>query len=350
MERGRRFDKNYIRKILVMRMDRLGDFVITTPLLKALKKDFPFSEITLLARRDICELAETQPWIDDCIACERPAFLFSFLKLARKVKGCRFDLVIDCLKDYTLMTAVIAYASCAPYRLGFDVAKRGIFFNLKVSPTDGERTMAEETLALARRLGIISNDSKPEIIIDRADKPAIDDFMNANGIMGKSFFVGIHPAGFYPSQRWSSANFAELIDRLSKSCGINVVLMGDKNDMGLLNVIKDMAIIKPYIFCAKSLNLLAALIDKLDLFIGNNSGPLHMAAALGKMTVSTIGPTDSRLWTPKGEGHIILKKDVSCSPCNRPICKDHRCMELITVDEMFKAASQQLEKIKRKDE
>jgi ADP-heptose:LPS heptosyltransferase len=87
-----------------------------------------------------------------------------------------------------------------------------------------------------------------------------------------------------------------------------------------------------------------------ELFIGNNSGPLHLAAALGKSTVSAMGPTDSRLWAPAGEGHIVLKKEVSCSPCNRPVCEDHRCMKLITVDEMFEAASLEIERIKKVNE
>lgn len=342
-----RFEKKYVRKILVIRMGRLGDFVVTTPLLKALRKEFPSSKITLLGRKDICELAKKQPWIDDVITYDKTVSLSVFLKLVRKAQKGAFDLAIDCLKDYPLRTAILAYLTHAPHRLGFDIAKRGVFFNLKAGPGQDKGTVGEEMLDLAAELGIIPLDKMPEIVVSSADKSAVIGLMKVHGIREESFVVGIHPGGHYPSQRWDSANFVSLIDRLAKKFSIDMVLLGNNEEAELLRSIRDKTAAKTHIFCTESLSLLAALIGQVKLFIGNNSGPLHLAAALGKKTVSTLGPTDSRLWAPAGRGHIVLKKEVSCSPCNRPICEDHRCMELITVDDMFEAASLEIERIKK---
>ena len=345
-KRGKLFNREDIRKILVIRMDRLGDFVVTTPLLKALKKEFPSSKITLLAGSDISALAAGQPWIDGIIAHDRPRDLSSFPALMRRIRREHFDLVIDCLMDYPVRTAILAYASGALYRLGFDIANRGVFFNLRVLPSTRKVSMAEETLNLLSGLGITPQISETQLVVAEEDKTAINSFLKVQGITGGVFIVGIHPGGFYPSQRWPAERFADLINRISGDFDAAVILLGGRNEEGLLRTIKEMAQGRVSIFYAQSLNLLAALIDRVGIFIGNNSGPLHMAAALKKKTVSTMGPTESILWAPSGAGHIVIRKDLDCSPCNRPVCADHRCMKLITVDDMFEAVTSQIEMIR----
>jgi ADP-heptose:LPS heptosyltransferase len=340
----KRFDKKDIKKILVIRMDRLGDFIVTTPLLKTLRKEFPSARITLLARKDICELAIGQPSIDDVISYDDGVSISTFLSLAGRVRDRHFDLAIDPLRDYTLRTAMLAYVSRAPYRLGFDIAGRGVFFNLKVSPAGLKGTMAEDTISLAGEFGIAAEEVIPEIVVSDKDKTIVENFMRGQNITG-GFLIGIHPGGYYPSQRWSPDNFAKLIDRLSENAGIKIILLGSGKEAALLKAIEDKVAAGICVFRTDSLNSLAAIIDRLKLFVGNNSGPLHMAAALGKRTVSTMGPTDSRLWQPSGKGHIVLGKELACAPCNRPFCREHECMESITVDAMFGAVSLQIKRI-----
>ncbi|OGW83267.1 MAG: hypothetical protein A2987_05840 [Omnitrophica bacterium RIFCSPLOWO2_01_FULL_45_10] len=342
------FDKEKVSKILVIRLDRIGDFMITTPLLKALKARFPLSEITLLARPNIRDLAGSQPWVDKTISFKGKLSILALFKLGEKIKKENFDLSIDCLFDYTLKTAFLCYLSRARYILGFDIDGRGVFLNLKVKPSGLKMGIVDETLNLLNAVGIESAQAKPELFVDKKELESVNNFLSREEVARNDILVAVHPGGHYPSQRWPWTRFCEVIDNISVQDDVKVVLVGSFLETGLLESIKKFSKRGVRIFRSASLPSLAALIERSDLLVCNNSGPLHMAAALKKPTVSTMGPTDSILWRPAGSGHVVLKAEVECSPCNRPICREHKCMAAIEAAEVSKVVSLEIDRIRKK--
>ena len=139
--------------------------------------------------------------------------------------------------------------------------------------------------------------------------------------------------------------FAAISDYLIASYGIKVILFGGRDERSLLSRFKDCAVRKPII--PKELNLreFISVVSHCNLFLCNNSGPLHIATALNIPTVSTMGPTIPFHWWPRSDNHIVLRKDMDCSPCKKGICETHECMELITTDDFLTAVETQLKRL-----
>ncbi len=131
-------------------------------------------------------------------------------------------------------------------------------------------------------------------------------------------------------------------DYLITSYGIKVILFGDRDERSLLSRFNDCAVSKPIILKDLNLREFISVVNHCNLFLCNNSGPLHIATALNIPTVSTMGPTIPFHWWPRGDNHIVLRKDLDCSPCKKGICETHECMELISTDEFLAAVTSQL--------
>ena len=138
-----------------------------------------------------------------------------------------------------------------------------------------------------------------------------------------------------------------LIERIREVFDINgIIVIGNADERDIIQKIKEICKEKVLYIVGMPLRKVISIISQCDIFIGNNSGPLHIASALKLPTVSMAGPTLFPLWLPYGEGHIVLKKELDCSPCNKGVCKDHRCMKMIQVEEVFEAVKRQIERVK----
>jgi len=174
----------------------------------------------------------------------------------------------------------------------------------------------------------------PELKLTPGQADFARSYYTGCGIQDRDILIGIAPGGFYPSQRWPAEKFARLADQAIRRFGAKVLLAAGPHEQGLLRDIVAHMQEKPFVAAGLPLDQLAALISRMNVLVCNNSGPLHIAAGLGVPTVSTMGPTDPLLWQPQGEGQIVIRKQVPCSPCSRGSCRTHRCMEEITVEEM----------------
>ncbi len=343
------FDIEDIKRILLIRLDRIGDLVCSLPAIKVLKDNFPKAKISILVKEETFDLIKDHPFINEAIIWQG----------IRRFKRRDWDLAIDLLMVYSLKTAFLCWLSRAKYRLGFDIAGRGIFFNLRVKPKEEKKHMVEHTLDLIRSLPLVANIcdpldiSKPLFYLKEDRKEEIKAWLKEKGIYEKDLLFVIHPGGYSPTQRWPEKKFARLIQTLMRNLKVKIVVIGTRKEREIVeNVINQGADAKPgisNILMAISwpLNRIVALIERADLFVGNNSGPLHIAWVQGKPTVSTMGPTDPELWWPVGKDHIVIRKNLPCSPCNRARCKRHGCMRLITVEDMVEAVETQLKKISK---
>ncbi len=330
--------KNRIKKILILRLDRIGDIVLSTPAIEAVRKGFPEASIAVMVKEGYKDLLINDPAINEVIGC-KPLW---DLKFIRELRDRKFDLAVDLVMDRDYKSAFLAYLSRAPYRAGYDIAGRGIFFNIKAGQGKEKKHLVENNLDVIRKLGIVPGGGRPKLHVAPQDSGFIRDFLSLQGIDQGEILVGIHPGGYYPSQRWPAERVASLSDEIIKRYPAKVVLIGGPKERDFIERAAGSMKVKAIVVKDISLAHLTALIRRCQLLVCNNSGPLHIACALGVPTVSTMGPTLPWRWWPVGEGHIVLRKDLPCSPCGKGSCGTHECMELITVDEMLEAVDRQM--------
>lgn len=330
-----------IRSILVIRIDRLGDTVVSLPAIEALRVVFPASRVTVLARPAMRALLETVPGVT---VIEYRGFWGAL----RAVRKAGFSMAVDLLMDYTLRTALLCALSGAKVRAGFDIGARGGLFNIPFVPPREKKPMRVFLLdlcrAIAARAGYAGSipDREPRLMLGDAARAA------ARAQLGECgrCVVGIHPGGYYPSQLWMAEGFAELGRRFAGR-GCRVVLFGASGEKRLLRRIAGRIGPAATVFCGVPVDRLAGLLSLMDVLVCNNSGPLHLASALGVPTVSTMGPTDPALWFPAGDTAVVVRKGLRCSPCAKAVCAGHECMRLIGVEEMEQAVGRALAKDKK---
>ena len=334
-----------IHTAAALRIDRIGDVVVSLPALKAFKDVFPQCRLTLILKERNLPFLKALPWIDELVAYK------GFWETVRFLRQRRFDLVVDLLMDYSLKTAWLAYLSKSALTVGFDLEARGRLFKAALKPDKDKKLMSQYLLDLVRFLAGLSGldkknikDSPPELRISDKNKAFAEGFLREGGINAGDFIIAMHPGGYFPSQRWKAEGFARLADILSSKYQAKIIVMASADEKELVNRLAGLMKIKPCVISGFSLDKAAAIIAQSDIFVGNNSGLLHIAAALGKPTVSTMGPTAPWLWMPQGDNQIVIRHNLECGPCGKGVCREHKCMELITVEEMVMAVEDLIDK------
>ncbi len=339
-----------IKNILVIRLDRIGDMVMTTPIFRALKEKWPDAQITVLANPVNKNIVINNPFIDCILVYDREnkhKSLNNRLSFFKDIRKSEFDLVIDPYLDYELNTSFITRIVGSKYRLGFEFAGREIFYNIRC-PSNGfpafteEKHMIEHNLDLIASLGGKAKKEEPEIFLSSNEKEKAIKLLGKNGINSESKIIGIHPGGHYESQRWPIERFAAVSDHLITNYHSNILLFGSQDERHLISEFRDSADKNPIILDNLNLREFISVLSHCNLLLCNNSGPLHISTALNIPTVSTMGPTVPFHWWPRGDNHIVLRKDLDCSPCKKGICETHECMELISTDEFLAAVTSQL--------
>ena len=338
-------------KILVIRLDRLGDMVLTLPLLAAVKRRWPSAQVTLLCRESIAPIVEHHPAIDRVTTVPNSASWFprsadrsNFPQsVMAQLEAERFDLVIDPFCGADIESALIAWKTHGTSRVGFAIAGRGNFFTHAVVPTREASFLSQQEMLLSA-VGIHSPIDRPHLIITKTEQQAARQRLRDEGLNPDELIVGIHPGGYYATQRWPLGRFLQLANQLEQEDHRQVAFFGTRAEERLIAQIGTRVGARVAIFFGLELRELLGLMSQCQLFVCNNSGPLHMAAAIGVPTVSTMGPTDPHRWWPVGDGHVVLRKTLWCSPCMEGVCPlgTHECLMAISVEEMLESVRQQL--------
>lgn len=304
------------RRILLVRVDRIGDLVLTTPFLRNVRECFPAAEIVLLAKDFARELLLGGTCVDRIVTFDRKRQD----EILHGLSSEGYDLAMDLHYDYALATARLARQAHARCSVGFDIAGRGALFDVPV-PARERKHFIDETLDILRALGLPSHRYPPKIHLAPSAHDGARQALSHQGT-GVRYAV-FHPGGFYPEQRWPALRFARLAD-LTAELGLTPVFVGGKEDDVLVRGIVGSMTTKAASLCGQSIGLSAAAIAHATLFIGNNSGPLHIAGALNIPSVSTMGPTDAvRFWPVSPQASVLRAARV----------------EDISVEEMFGAVA-----------
>jgi len=348
--RKKKFSKESTRSVFVISLKRIGDAVLSIPAFRAIKESIPQSLVTVYADPYIQDILERIPDIDAIIPYKKKS---SFLKKARQVRKLTynsFDLAVDLTCDYTLEGALWTLLSGARYRVGYDTRKRGFLFNQPLKHESEGAHIIDEILAIVQSIGLETRDKSLSLTASRDAEETIKKLLRDKGAKSGEMLIGIHPGGYYITQRWLPERFAEVADRLIQKHKARIILMGGPKEEKLIEEIKASMTRPPITAIDQSLGNLLALIQACRLLICNNSGPLHMATAVGTATVSTMGPTIPERWRPQGDEHQVIRKELPCMPCNEGYCrlKTLDCMKSITVEDMLEAAERQISKIKKR--
>jgi len=216
---------------------------------------------------------------------------------------------------------------------------------MKIEDTiDTKRHEAQTKLALIRILGCDIKDEKLEVWFDESDTRKVNEFLKDNGVLDSDLLIGINPGGYRPSRRWDWEKFAQACEILVKKYKAKIIITGSKLEINLAKRIENKMAAKPIDSTGElSLTQLSALISRCNLYISNDSGPMHIANALKTPLVAIIGAGMRKIYPYQKDNCVIVKKEVECSPCYKFRCKDMRCLNIITVDEVIRAGEFLLE-------
>lgn len=334
-------------KIIVRMPNWVGDLVMATPLLTDLRRHFPDAHITAMCRRGLSELLKGDRDIDEVFAFTSPS---GWLKkderrdLIRSLRRGQYELGI--LLTNSFSSAWWFWRGRVHRRIGFRNEGRGFLLTDKVSfPKEREKQHLVVTYKeLLRPLNIPPSDTKPRLHLMEGERSAARDILRQQGVPDGATVVGINPGAAYGSSKcWLPERFCEVAKALIEGPSVYVVFFGDANGSALVKEIcqklPDRVI---NLAGGTTLRELVALIQLCDLFLTNDSGPMHIASALGTPLIALFGSTSSTKTGPYNGG-MVIEKGVECSPCYLRECPiDHKCMKEITTQEVVDQMRQML--------
>jgi len=329
-----------INKILVILFWGVGSNINSLPTITALKKHFPGSEITVLAPEKNKDLFYNNKNIDKAMFVDLN--LSTLIKTISEIKD-RFDLVID-MEHWLNISAILSYFA-ADRRIGFLNTARSLLYTDRIK-FDKKKHAVLNNLKLLNALGIKEKmDILEKIDYSLKDKDKVRFFFKKNNISSNDLLVGICPSSgaTVKARRWPKKRFAELADNLIENYNVKIIFVGSKEEKGLVKEIQAMMIRDSIDGSGTSLSQLIALIERCNIFISNDTGPMHIAAAQQVKTIGLFGPETPVIFAPYGKDNISIYKGVECSPCIKIYkgsyirCKDNKCMKAISVEDVLKA-------------
>ncbi len=323
------------KKILIIKLSSLGDVIHTLPAATSIKNGFKEAKVFWLINSKYKELIENSKTIDEII--EVDGKIESFFRAISKIRREKFDLLIDF--QGLFKTGIISFLSGARRKIGFDKTKELAHIFLDEKPISQKENIhaIKRYLKICEYLGVKPIYQFP-IEIGEKERKKIDELLSDIGP-----FLIINPFARWESKVWEIERYIELSEMIKEKLKITPIFTGAKDEEPLFFEMKKY-LKDPFFLFGLSLKELCCLFLKSICVICPDTGSMHLAAALKVPTISLFGPTSPKKTGPFGEGHIILKKDIDCSPCFKKVCNDKRCLKMITVDEVFLVTKEVVEK------
>ncbi|GMR05360.1 MAG: lipopolysaccharide heptosyltransferase II [Thermodesulfobacteriota bacterium] len=323
-----------IKKILVRAPNWIGDAVMCTPALECLKSLHPASRITVLTKSRAVPVFENNPHASAIIEYDHQGAhsgLGGRLKLRGELKGEGFDLAV--LFQNAFDAAFISFISGIPERVGYATDMRSGLLT-KAIPVSAEIKKTHQThyyTNIVTALGGVCATFVPKLYISKDEEDWADGFIRKNGLEG-SVMVGAAPGASYgPAKRWPAERFAEALAQLSRSHGLVPLVFGGPEDTGTCREVARRMRGKYLDLSGRvTLRQFMALASRVSVFISNDSGPMHITAALGVPTVAIFGSTDPVLTGPLGADSRVVSNATECSPCFARTCrfKHYDCLSI----------------------
>jgi heptosyltransferase-2 len=335
------------KRVLVIRLDRLGDVVLSTPVLSALRQHFPHAHIAMMVRPPCVDVVEGHPAVNGVVAYDKAGAQRSApatAAFARRLRGEDFDTAL--VLHPSNRSHWIPWLAGIPVRVGYD-RKCGWLLTHRVPhrKQEGAQHEAAYALDLLRVFGIEPPPPRPSIPVHEAAVRQVQALLEAAAVPPSAPLVAVHPSASCISKRWMPERFAAVADRLQAEHGVTICLIAGPEDAPIARQVAQAAQ-RPIVDLAGRLSVaqLAALLRRCRLLVSNDSGPVHVAAAVGTPVVDLFGRNQRGLsparWGPLGPGHVVLHKEVGCVTCLAHNCDiNFLCLTEISVEEVYEAAA-----------
>jgi heptosyltransferase-2 len=340
-----------VNRILVRGVNWVGDTILTYPTVQKLKSLFPHSHLAILVPSHLIDLWKTFPYADEIIPFQKKrgfGSIWEDLNLSQSLKERNFDLAIIFPRSFR--SAFQAYLARIPIRIGYQDEGRSLFLTHGIRRTEEIRRShrVHYFQKLTDSLGQAEGSSSPRIFLREEDRKWAEQKLRDLGIQDGRPLIGMNPGATYGLAKcWYPERFGELGKRLFEKWKATVLLFGKEEERPIAKEILQHLKEGGIDLTGKThLLQLAALLERCQLIVTNDTGTMHVATAVGTPVVALFGSTDPSTTGPWGDGHVVIRKDVPCSPCLKRICPtDHRCMELITVDEVEEVVDRKLREL-----
>jgi len=356
-----------VERILVFEPGSLGDLVMLMPFLRSLRAGFPKAKLSLLCRSSGREKSQVYasisqagietllldqgyveelipvpvPWLLDVSIWKKynpfslnwPKFLWRLRQLNRR----NFDLAFPGGRSDIRYNLALWFTG-AKRRVGYGYAGGGFLLTDVVVPDTARPHQTELSLQLSEYLGIPSLRDGQLVSLSSKDHDFSLNFLKEYGIASDDLVVGVHPGSRVPTRQWGEERFLEIAEKLAENYGAKVVWFAEPESPAIAHSSRNI------ISISLPLREFLAVLSRCRFLVCNESGPMHMAAAVGVPVVSVFGSGFPEWFRPLGEGHrIVIRRDVWCRPCaDRCIFKEPYCLKLIPVEEVMHAADEML--------
>jgi len=336
------------KRILVVRTDRIGDLLLSTPVIHALRQKYPQAYISMMVAPHAKDIIEGNPYLDEIIVYDKDgkhkSWLRSF-KFAGRIKKKKFDLAL--ILHPTNRVHLLTFLAGIPERLGYN-RKIGFLLTRKREHTkqEGKKHEAEYNLDLLSDLGITGNARDLFMPVRNESELWVKDLFVKQGIKDTDKILAVNPGASCPSKVWPAERFAQVAEKLAGRYNFKILILAGPKDMHLADKVAQGIKVKAINLAGKtSVSQLASILKRCALFISNDSGPVHIASALGTPVISIFGRNQPGLspqrWGPLGGRSKHLHKEVGCILCLAHNCvKEFACLKAISVEDVVKAAEE----------
>lgn len=346
-----RLKEGRYRRILVSRTDRIGDVVLSTPVLKALREHYPSSFIAMMVSPATRDIVEGNPYLDEVITFDkdRSGSLWGTVHFAKRLRDKKFDVVV--VLHPTVRVHLLMFLAGIRERIGYD--RKGPYFLTTTVPHRkqlGERHEAEYNFDLLKPLGIEETALELFMPIRPASERIVEEVLRQAGVENGSLLIAVNPSASCVSKLWPVSKFAEVIDALAARYRAKVAIVSDESHRALSEELLGLTKSMPLDLSGRfNLSELASFLKRCALVVSNDSGPVHLASAVGTPVISIFGRNQPglgpRRWGPRGPQDVFLHKTTACAPCLAHACeKDFQCLQAVTVEEVLAHAARILGK------
>ena len=339
--------------ILIVKLSAIGDVIHTLPALNALRRQFPDAHITWLVEEDAASLVEGHEALDRVLVSKRKrwmrglrtsSFFSTISEIYRFIKALRdtdYDMILDF--QALLKSGVLIGLARGRRKIGFGkglehMEHSYIFLNERISAVDMEIHALSRGMMFIEALGIPSTTIEYKLPVSSHDYEKVDDLMRTYGISGAEPLIAINPIAKWETKLWPHKKFSQLADFLIERYDAKIIFTGGPDDdptiQDITVAMKGRAV---NLSGHTTLKMLSALYEKMVFVISTDTGPMHMAAAVGTPVVALFGPTAPWRTGPFGTGHQIVRVGPECSPCFKRECNTIDCMEQISVQQVIDA-------------
>ena len=330
-----------MKDVLIIKLRYIGDVLLATPTVRAIKAAQPDVRVTMMVNRGTEDVLSGNLDLEEVVVLDKGS-LGAQSRLIAGLRSRRFDTVID-LTDGD-RSAFLSWISGASVRIGFNDEHRwrGKYYTQVLQSLPGVQHRIDRDLEALKPMGIQADSKDLVLRVTPEEVDSADQLLDQLGVQRSQSMVILQPGARYWFKAWPPERYAELADRVTSQYGCHVLIGGSSADLDLAQQIRQMAKSRPTIMAGRTtIKQFAAIARRSALFVGSDSGAMHIAAAVGTSVVALFGPSNPREWGPRGGLVEVLYKGLDCRICFHPTCQrgEQNCMRLITIDEVMLAAA-----------